>query len=66
MESNKQSLFTGKLMMTIVLTAVVAAVACTAVLKLLDVESSSAIIGGVVGAVVASIIPSLATRKPAE
>ena len=66
MESNKQSLFTGKLMLTILLTAVVAALACTGVLKLLDVESNSAIIGGVVGAVVASIIPSLMRRKPAE
>ena len=66
MESNNQSLFTGKLLLTIVLTAVVAAVACTAVLKLLDVESSPAIIGGVVGAVVASIIPSIMNRKRAE
>ncbi len=66
MESNDQSLFTGKLLLTIVLTAAVAAVACTVVLRLLDVESSSIIVAGVVGAVVASIIPSLTNRKACE
>ena len=66
MESSNQSLFTGKLMLTIVLTAAVVAVACTVVLKLLDIESSSIIVASVVGAVIASIIPSLTNRKACE
>jgi len=66
METEKQSVFTGKFLLTITVTAVVTAVVCTGVLKVMGVDSSSAIVAGITGAITATVGSSLMSRKVNE